>query len=426
MPDSVTTLYSGDDLQHASERSTLRADEALSAWIRNPCAAVLDIARRRARPGDGPPLQATLALGPPAADSAPLTVLYVGRGPTRHDCLARTLTGWRVVEERVVDDPRLLTATIAELVLQADIGFAEGIDLQAVEGLPRQTIATPAWIKQHVSILPDWQEQLRQLKRSTRREVSRYLRKYGYRCRVVTDSTGHEQLYDTMYRPHIQRRFGDGAQLVDRDKFLLECRHATVLQLVREGVPLGGVVLRRRGNVMIANWPGLDERSAVNPGVNDCLDYFSILAAHLLGCRALDLGASRADLNDGVLRYKAKWGARLTAGFAPQTDIHWWYRDTGPRVMQALRRRIPLTRIDAGFAALLFVQPEESTADGLVRRLKGCEFPGVAEVWLVANEPLSAAVLDTLPGIRQAASLPSRAKIKGLRAVVVPGPVGRG
>jgi hypothetical protein len=82
------------------------------------------------------------------------------------------------------------------------------------------------------------------------------------------------------------------------------------------------------------------------------MDYFSLLYAHLRRCSWLDFGPSRPDLFDGALRYKAKWGAEVHPGLAPQAEIRCACR--GTRAADFLERHAFLVRANGGLRGLFF------------------------------------------------------------------------
>src|SRR5690606_18110214 len=102
------------------------------------------------------------------------------------------------------------------------------------------------------------------------------------------------------------------AMLRSRRAFAREARGAALLELSSEGALLGGALLQRGpGSALVIVNSALSLRHE-RAGQSDLLDYFTFLTAQLLGCSVVDFGVSRPHLEDGVLRYKAKWRARVS------------------------------------------------------------------------------------------------------------------
>jgi hypothetical protein len=155
-----------------------------------------------------------------------------------------------------------------------------------------------------------------------------------------------------------------------------------LLQVSRADGVLGAALLRPVGRTMAVVWSALD--SARGPdglrGVTDALDYFSLLYAHLRGCRWLDLGPSRPDLYDGTLRYKAKWGSEIYPGLMPQPKIYLRCNRSGSGFLQ---RHAFLLRVTGGFRAVLVVNGD-GDADTLGPKLRSIMNRGVQDYRVVS------------------------------------------
>jgi hypothetical protein len=246
----------------------------------------------------------------------------------------------------------------------------------------------PAWIKQRVRVLESWPAQIDALRRETRQEAGRYLRKYGFGCSLTREAEDFEHFHDSLYRPYVARRFGLAAHFVERSLFLRECRRGVLLRVTRDGQIFGAALLRPVGGTMSVVWSALDpERAAAElRGVTDILDYFSLLYAHLRRCRWLDLGPSRPDLCDGILRYKGKWGAEIHGGLVPQSTMFLACAGKGGAQHGFLRRHAFLMHTSAGFRAVIFVDGD-TDAQAFGVKLSTLMTRGVADYRVVALSP---------------------------------------
>jgi len=181
-------------------------------------------------------------------------------------------------------------------------------------------LIVPRWVKQRVFIKPGWENVERGLRRKTRKEVRRLIRKHTYQARIVYGRNAAAMFYDRIYRPFVVKRYGAAALVVRRQQFLRECRYGQILELLHDDEVVAASLIRQTGNQLSIVWTGiktdLDDKG--HAGASDVLDYFSLRYAHQSGCDYLDLGPSRPRLNDGLLRYKKKWGGVLYTGKVPQ------------------------------------------------------------------------------------------------------------
>ena len=347
-------LYSGADLESAAANSQMvRTLGDRTRGIRNAALVMYDIAARR-RTERCSRYELVVASGATPGGHR-LTVAYAGPGANREWCLGIVFAGRCLQTTSACRTAADLRRWILDKRENVDILFGDGVPAELFLGMP--FVSLPAWIKQRVPVLDDWPAQVKGLRRNTRQELRRLLRKYRYECSLSSAHGDASDFYDRLYRPYVTQRFGAAALVVDRNTFLRECRRGVLLRLWSDGTLLGGALLRPLGRTLAVVWSALDSATPASSlrGVTDCLDYFSLLYAHLQGYRCLDLGPSRPDLCDGILRYKAKWGGEVSAGFASQALIHLSCRGNAQGLRDFLGRHVFVIREAHGLRA---VDPE--------------------------------------------------------------------
>lgn len=184
-------------------------------------------------------------------------------------------------------------------------------------------LVSPRWVKQKVVIADKWADLLTNLRRKTRREAQRSIRKYDLKAHVVRDTNSDSYFYHQLYKPYIHRRYGNQAMLVDEQRFLKECASGRLIQITQNDKILGTVLVHISGKQLTIAWMGVDKdvEDCQLKGVTDALDLYSLMFAYTQGCDVMDMGGSRPLINDGVLRYKKKWGAVVSQGLIPKGSI---------------------------------------------------------------------------------------------------------
>jgi len=181
-------------------------------------------------------------------------------------------------------------------------------------------LVLPRWLKQKVRIADEWEHVLANLRRKTRREALRSIRKHHLSARVVRDAWSDGAFYHELYKPYIHRRYGSQATVVDEGRFLRECATGQLVQVLQDNRVLGAVLVHIAGKQLTIAWVGIDkgvEGDKLN-GVADALDLYTLMYAYTQGCDVMDMGGSRPFINDGVLRYKKKWGSAASQGLIPK------------------------------------------------------------------------------------------------------------
>ena len=390
-------LYAGSDLHNAADRSELGSVPAGTlAGLRNAAGVFVDVLRYRRGDAGGEQRELAIASGT-TADNCHLTAACAGSGANRDWCLSTVFTRIDALETRSFTSQGDLHAALRDALGSVHIAFGDGIVPVDRDTAATMTFAMPAWVRQRVSIERNWQTQVDRLRRNTRQEVGRVLRKYGYECQPTNDPGDYQRFFEHVYRPYILRRHGPSALLVDRGRFLRECRRGAILQLLCNGRPIAGAVLRRVANTMAVLWTGTDDTTAGDGtrGVTDALDYFSLLYAHLSGCRWLDFGRSRPDLRDGALRYKRKWGAELTAGFAPQSTIRVGFGAAHADEFAYLRQHVFLSRSARRFTANVFLDGTTDPAS-MTSSWRDIATPGIHRYRFFVRSPSGTNLLEAI------------------------------
>ena len=392
LPPQPDSLHNGPDLANAAAESRVHRSLADSlAGLRNAAAILGGLTAKRLLPGDTVAFELVTATGKLNGTDDILTAVYVGTGANRAWCLSSVFDHYDETVVTSAQSWREIVPRFTALAANANFVFGDGVDKKPIADAGLNVLTLPAWIKQRLRVQQDWASQLRLMRRGTRQEVSRILRKQEFTSRLTSDRSDFEHFYADLYKPYATRRFSHGVLLVDRQQFIAECRRGIVLQLVSRQSVVGASLLRRVGNTMAIVWSALDPQAdaAELRGATDALDYFSLLYAHLKGCRWLDFGPSRPDMYDGALRYKSKWGAEVNAGFVPQPAIHFAVGGQHVAERDVLRRHAFVGKSGGKLLGVGFVDGDEDV-EILRSKIAGMVVPGIDRYRIVVLAPMSA------------------------------------
>jgi hypothetical protein len=153
-----------------------------------------------------------------------------------------------------------------------------------------------------------------------RKEVRRHCRRQGYELHLSAHAADLQRFHATLYRPYVTERFGAGAVLVEAERFLAVARDMALAVLKVADEWVAGVLLDRRGDTLHLGWFG-SATVPPRPGASEVLDAWVIEWAAASGARRVVMGHSRPSLADGVVRYKARFGATLRPTRFPQRTI---------------------------------------------------------------------------------------------------------
>ncbi len=266
-------------------------------------------------------------------------------------------------------------------------------------------LAIPEWVGSWLTVPDDLAKRVRAS--GSVREDLRKIRREGFTAEISHVEADFEMFYRTMYVPFIRNRHG--AQAIIRNVYQLRrCFRRGRLVWVRHGGRrIAGGLVEQRDNVIHLRVLGTEngESTPVKAGALAALYYYEIEYAHSQGCTRVDFGGSRPSLNDGVLRFKRKWGVRLTE----KHDIHYdfllhWNRLDGK--VAAFFSQTPLIfRHQGGLSAVAAInkQTPATEADAWMAH-RSMWMPGLDRFYLIAkygwqpgiNSPRQAVLIDPI------------------------------
>jgi hypothetical protein len=191
----------------------------------------------------------------------------------------------------------------------------------------------PSWVKGEIDIPKDiaWYKRHHLLRGDLRK-----IRQNGYSYEVTNDLSAVDFFFNDMYVPYVRGIYGDHAFMESLDKVKQKWARCELLLITQAGEVVAGNVLRHEENGRAAAWIlGVKEgrRDLVEQGALGALYYFNLQHLASRGYVVLDIGDSRPFLRDGVLRYKKKWGMRITGSYLAEPGFMLEYdgADSGAR-----------------------------------------------------------------------------------------------
>jgi hypothetical protein len=190
----------------------------------------------------------------------------------------------------------------------------------------------PSWVSQEIWAPPGGRLEV---PAAVRKEAARHSRRGGYSVEFAPAGDRIEEFYEDFYRPYVSRRFATGALIVAAERFRAVGRGMSLARLEAGGRWVAGMLFRIAGGTLQLGWFGA--RTVPAPaGASEVLDVRVIEHAASAGAMRAVLGHSRPSLADGVVRYKARFGAVIRATRFPQRVIGIDARGPTAEIVQAV------------------------------------------------------------------------------------------
>jgi len=204
-----------------------------------------------------------------------------------------------------------LARTLKELRTTADLTIARIDRLSSHLFFGPDYLAVPEWIGSMLTVPEDLENFTRKndsLKSDLRRVYRNRLKHL-----ISHDEKDFEEFYYGMYVPFVRKRHGQQAVIRNFYWMRRAFRHGGLLWVQQDGHRIAGQLFRRQGNAiqLLGIGTANGEWKHVKEGAICATDLYIVKYAKKLGFKLIDFGGSRPSLNDGVLRYKRKWGMYL-------------------------------------------------------------------------------------------------------------------
>jgi len=258
----------------------------------------------------------------------------------------------------------------------------------------RYVFTAAPWVKQVLDISRPMDDILAGMNRSLHRDL-RKMREVGFACEYTQDPARFDVFYHEMYLPYIAKRHQDRAILSKYYEIRHDFENGGLILVKHQGQLVAGAVYQVLGDTCQLGSMGMYIESAhlVGRGAIAAICWFMLDWARRQGLLALDLGASRARLADGVLSFKRKWGTYLKAPLTIHTNWIFIARAIEPDLCRFINAQGFLGLLDGEWRVALFETPEvHLTEDEIERTRRMARKVGAAGLLILSPQSQSSIV----------------------------------
>jgi hypothetical protein len=178
---------------------------------------------------------------------------------------------------------------------------------------------TMPWLHQILDLTKQREELEKVLKKKTIKRHTNKIAKNQISTKVSHDAKDLRVFYHELYNPYIRERH-KMASIADIERLQLYFKKGCLLQVMCNGTFIYGALHYRRGTICRSVLIGMknDIEKSLKKHIGTIGYYYEVMYALEQGFSALDFGLSRPLLNDGVFRFKKKWGAAVSCGLTNQ------------------------------------------------------------------------------------------------------------
>jgi hypothetical protein len=197
-----------------------------------------------------------------------------------------------------------------------------------------------------------------------------------------------EVFYRTMYVPYMRRRHGELAAVRGLHQLRRAFRRGGMLWVLRDGQRIAGGLFYQRDGVLcpLAVGTAGGDPTLTKRGALAAVYFFYLQYAHSQRCTRIDFGGSPPVLNNGLLRYKCKWGAQLTAQPLTHYDYLMRWEQPNEQVSNFLAHRPLIFRRHGQLAAVTALASESMPTFDLAHQIShSLSIPGLQRLFVLSS-----------------------------------------
>lgn len=255
-----------------------------------------------------------------------ITLLYVGRHANLPHLKKKYFADVTVVEivktNLLSFDRRMRDAEKTTDVTFLDIGWP----YHRIINRRGEFLELPDWVNMIIPIdLTDWDDIVRQFRRTTRNNDLRLIRRNEYRCETSNDPEIVKNFYHDYYVPFTSHRFADelifSSSLSEIENTVKD--GGVILQVIGKNGPVAAGLVYPDDDALCFPFTGMPSAYLENPpeAAISAVNYFCIRYAFDHSLTSVDLMGTRAFPTDGILQFKRRWGAVLKDTFSPSSIL---------------------------------------------------------------------------------------------------------
>jgi len=184
-------------------------------------------------------------------------------------------------------------------------------------------IQIPHWTRQKFEVPDTWEGVLSKFRKNTKKTDLRKVRKYNFTYKITRSEKDFKDFYYKMHKPYLEKRFDELVIIEPEWKFMRQCRKGELMQIIRGTEVVAGILLHLSEGRLAYVWVGVPDnvQGDLFRGVFSAMYYFTIVYGYENGCHEIDFLGTRPLLDDGLFRYKRKWGTYVQDSPVPRGDI---------------------------------------------------------------------------------------------------------
>lgn len=254
------------------------------------------------------------------------------------------------------------------------------------EKLLSQTVRVPNFTALKIDLPPTLEAYFAGLGHSARDDIRR-IRNAGYTYRISEDAGWCEEFFHRYHSPAITERFGVAGYIMSAPDMsaIMTNDGAKFLKIYSENDCVGAAMFQVKAgcfHLLRLGWLDGDTK-LFRSGLVSAMYWFCVQHAYTTNCHELNLGGTPSYLENGVLKFKSKWGATLSSTHTKLSSRYLLLNPEHPDCSQFLQKcSLILLGKDSTFSVLSSKYPDKSVVTNLVVK-------GIKNWYLLRNERVS-------------------------------------
>jgi hypothetical protein len=279
-----------------------------------------------------------------------------------------------------------LVSTLKELRTTVDLTIARIDRLSCRLLFGADYLAVPEWVGSMLTVPEDLESLVRN--NDSLKSDLRIVDRNKLTPSISEAEEDFEEFYHRMYVPFICNRHGTQAFIRHFYWMRRAFHQGGILWVLRGGQRISGVLFRRRGNMIqsLAMGTANGQWDLVKKGANFATDLYIVKYSKKLGFKLIEFGGSRPSLNDGVLRYKRKWGMNLVDKQDNWYNYLVYWNRFNESVTSFFSNNPLIFRDNGGLSAISLIHNDEPATQTEAKKIhRSTWMPGLSRLYIIAT-----------------------------------------
>lgn len=243
-----------------------------------------------------------------------LKLCYIGHGENFHFIVNKLYSEYEIKQKHHIFNPLLINRLISAYENKVDLLVIDIKPIYHYQFAKQRFVKIPRFVGS-LREIPKNRKELFQLRRNASKTIRKILNS-NLSYYIVNRREDINVFFEDIYLKYLYKRFGEETSTINKRQFhlLTYISKLSLLQIMNGSEVVSGLIFYQSNKCLHGLFVGANIKNGILPHhcAFDALYFFSTIHAYNLGCEMINFGGSYPLLNNGLVKFKRKWGGTIS------------------------------------------------------------------------------------------------------------------